>query len=106
MPAMPAMPYFSTFQGCLACRAGDLQPSSTSLNTPRRTPALRNTGKPRLNEYEGTKDFVLYSRDFVIAGLIYNKLNIEALEIKFFIAGILFLKGSLYRGCSVFVISK
>jgi hypothetical protein len=49
------------------------------------------TGKPRFNESEGSKDFVLYSKDFVIAVFFT-----EGLEIKFFIAGILILKGSLY----------
>jgi hypothetical protein len=36
---------------------------------------LRYTLKPRFNESEGTKDFVFYSRDFVIAGAFYYKIN-------------------------------
>jgi hypothetical protein len=36
----------------------------------------------RFNKFEGTKEFVLYSRDFVIAGLFYHKI-----KIKFFIEG-------------------
>jgi hypothetical protein len=41
-----------------------------------------NTEKPRYNESEGTKgfvlysrDFVIYSRDFVIAGYLYYEIN-------------------------------
>jgi hypothetical protein len=34
-----------------------------------------STEKPLSNESEGTKDFVLYSRGFVIAGLFNNKNN-------------------------------
>ena len=33
------------------------------------------TGKPQYNKSEGTKDFVLYSRDFVIAGAFYYRIN-------------------------------
>jgi hypothetical protein len=33
------------------------------------------TGKPQYNESEETKDFVLYSKDFVIAGAFYYKIN-------------------------------
>jgi hypothetical protein len=33
------------------------------------------TGKPRFNESEGTKDFVLYSRGFVINGTFYYRIN-------------------------------
>jgi hypothetical protein len=33
------------------------------------------TGKPQINESEGTKLFVLYSRGFVIAGTFYYKIN-------------------------------
>jgi hypothetical protein len=52
-------------------------------------------GKPQYNESEGTKDFVLYSWDVVIAWAFYFR-NTERLEIKSFIAGILLLKGSFY----------
>jgi hypothetical protein len=34
-----------------------------------------HTEKPRFNESEGTKDFVLYSRGFVIPGAFYYKIN-------------------------------
>ena len=34
-----------------------------------------HTEKPRFNESEGTKDFVLYSRGFVIAGDFYYKIK-------------------------------
>jgi hypothetical protein len=34
-----------------------------------------STGKPRFNKYEETKDFVFYSRDFVIAGDFYFIIN-------------------------------
>jgi hypothetical protein len=33
------------------------------------------TEKPQYNESEGTKEFVLYSRGFVIAGVFNNKIN-------------------------------
>jgi hypothetical protein len=36
---------------------------------------LLNTGKPQYNESEGTKDFILYSRDFVIAEAFYYRIN-------------------------------
>jgi hypothetical protein len=60
-----------------------------------------NTGKPRFNESEGTKYFVIYNRGLFLLGLFTIKLTTEALEIKFFIAGILILEGSLYQGFSV-----
>jgi hypothetical protein len=56
--------------------------------------------KPRFNKSEGSKDFVLYSRDFVIAVFKNIRLTTEGYKIKFFIAGILLSKGSLYRGFS------
>jgi hypothetical protein len=59
------------------------------------------TEKPWYNESDGTKDFVLCSKGFVIAGAIYYKINYRGLKIKFFIGGILLSKGSLYRGFSV-----
>jgi hypothetical protein len=33
------------------------------------------TLKPRFNESEGTKDFALYRRGFVIAGAFYYEIN-------------------------------
>jgi hypothetical protein len=33
------------------------------------------TSKPRFNKSEGTKDFVLYIRDFFIAGTFYYKIR-------------------------------
>jgi hypothetical protein len=33
------------------------------------------TGKPQYNESEGTKDFFIYSRDFVIAGAFSYRIN-------------------------------
>jgi hypothetical protein len=62
---------------------------------------ISNTEKPRFNESEGTRDFLLYSRSFVITGFFTSKLTTQGLKIKFFIAGILLLKGSLYRVFSV-----
>jgi hypothetical protein len=61
---------------------------------------LGYTEKPQYNKSEGTKDFVLYSRGFVITGDFYYEINYRGLKIKFFIAGILLLKGLLYRGFS------
>jgi hypothetical protein len=60
-----------------------------------------STEKPRFNKSERTKGFVLYSRDFAIAGFFTIKLTTEGLKAKFFIAVILLLKGPLYRGFSV-----
>jgi hypothetical protein len=34
-----------------------------------------NTENCRFNKFEETKDFVFYSRDFVIAGAFYYKIN-------------------------------
>jgi hypothetical protein len=65
-----------------------------------------NTGKPRFNKSEGTKYFVLYSRDSVIYGLFSIESTTEGLEIIFFITGILLLKGSLYWGFSVVISSS
>jgi hypothetical protein len=48
-----------------------------------------HTGKPQYNKSKWIKDFVLYSREFVIAGLFAMELTTEELEIQFFIAGIL-----------------
>jgi hypothetical protein len=59
--------------------------------------------KPQFNKSKGTKDFLFCRRGFVIAGGFYYKIT-EGLRIKLFIAGILLLKGSLYRGFSVFVL--
>jgi hypothetical protein len=57
---------------------------------------IGGTLKPQYNESEGTKDSVLYSRGFVIAGVFFTiKSTREGLENKLFIAGILLLKGSL-----------
>jgi hypothetical protein len=53
------------------------------------------TLKPRINKSEWTKDFVLHSRSFVITVLFASKLTTEGLRIKYFIAGILLLNGSL-----------
>jgi hypothetical protein len=39
------------------------------------TAGLKITEKPQYNESEGTKDFVLYSRGFVIAGTFYYRIN-------------------------------
>jgi hypothetical protein len=50
---------------------------------------------PRFNESEGTKYLVLHSRGYVIAGVFTIYLIIEGLKIKFFVVGILLLKGSL-----------
>jgi hypothetical protein len=36
---------------------------------------IMDTEKPRYNKSEGTKDFVLYSRGFVIAGAFYYRIN-------------------------------
>jgi hypothetical protein len=60
-------------------------------------PKKKKTLKTHFNESEGTKDFVLYSRCFVIAGLFFMKLNRKGLSIKFFIAGISLLKGLFFR---------
>jgi len=62
-----------------------------------------HTGKPQLNESEGTKYFVLYRRGFVIKGFFTIRITTEGLQFKFFIARILLLKGLLYRGFSVMV---
>jgi hypothetical protein len=61
-----------------------------------------STEKPWFNKSEGTKDFVLYIRDFVIAGFFTIKLTTKGLKIKIFTAGILLLKELFYRGFSVF----
>lgn len=55
--------------------------------------------KPRFNEHNWTKDFVFfYSRGLVIAGFFTNE---QRLRINFFFAGILFLRGSWFRGHTV-----
>jgi hypothetical protein len=46
------------------------------------------TLKPHFNKPERTKDFVSYSRVFVVAEDFYGKVNTEGLKRKLFIAGI------------------
>jgi hypothetical protein len=50
-------------------------PPATSVFSEYETAFIPHTEKPRFNESEGSKDFILYSRGFVIAGALYYKTN-------------------------------
>jgi hypothetical protein len=50
----------------------------------------------------GSKDFDLYSRDFVIAGFFTIEKTTEGFRIKFLTAEASLFKGTLFRGFTVF----
>jgi predicted membrane protein len=63
---------------------------------------IPSTLKPRFNKPVGTKYlFVFRAVILLLEGLFTMKSTTERLEIKFFIAGILLLKESLFRGFTV-----
>jgi hypothetical protein len=41
------------------------------------------TKKPRFKKFEETKDFLLYSKRFVIVGAFYYEINYRALKLSF-----------------------
>jgi hypothetical protein len=54
---------------------------------------IMNTEKPRYNESEGTKGFVLYSRDFVVEGYLNYKINYRGTENQFLYFNNFVIKG-------------
>jgi hypothetical protein len=52
-----------------------LGPHSVTQNVSKMELILYSTGKPRFNESEGTKDFVLYSKSFVIGRVFYYRFH-------------------------------
>jgi hypothetical protein len=60
------------------------------------------TLKPRFNESEGTEYLVFFiAGSLLLQGLFTIKLTTEGLEIEFFMAQILYLKGSLQQGVQI-----